>query len=170
MKLKNAVVFINIILLILNFIIFYLLFRLVFDVPLINPCPGICAIQIKAVEPTKNVLYQGKVSYYSHDGCIGCNKNQIMGNRQPFNENAITLAIPCEDVKTKKNPKGKYTYGTKVKVWNMSNGWVKSAVITDCGGFGAKYNRVADLSLGLCKALECKTDKSIIQIYIEKDN
>jgi len=110
-------------------------------------------------EPTINILYSGKVSYYSHEGCIGCGEEQRMGNGQLFDENAFTLAVPCEDIISKK-----YKYGTKVKVINQDNYMQEEATITDCGGF-SKYNRVADLSKGLALALEAKTDKSEIVIY-----
>ena len=105
------------------------------------------------------ILYSGKVSYYSKLGCLGCSENQIMGNGKPFDENALTLAIPCEDIIS-----GKYKYNTLVKVVNQDNFKQEDAVITDCGGF-SKYNRIADLSLGLAEKLEATTDRSEIVIY-----
>lgn len=93
----------------------------------------------------------GKVSYYSHDGCIGCSPNQIMANGKPFDENAMTLAhnqIPLN---------------TRVSVTNLDNNKTVQAVVTDTGGFN-RYNRVADLSKGLYEALNAKTDISIIEI------
>ena len=131
-------------------------------------------IELKIVEPTMEVkeatesakvkdeldiLYTGKISYYSHDGCLGCGESQIMGNGEPFDENGMTLAIPCEDILS-----GKYEYNTVVKVVNQDNFRHSEAVITDCGGF-SKYDRVADLSLGLAEKLQATTDKSEIVIY-----
>ena len=92
----------------------------------------------------------GKVSYYSHDGCIGCSPNQTMANGQPFDENAMTLAhngIPLN---------------TMVEVKNLDNNKTILAKVTDRGGFN-RYSRVADLSKGLYLALGAKTDKSLIQ-------
>lgn len=111
------------------------------------------------VEDEITVLYDGKVSYYSHAGCLGCNDKQIMGNGHPFDENAMTLAIPCEDIIS-----GEYKYGTKVTVTNNDTFLSSDATITDCGGF-SKYNRIADLSAGLYKKLGAKTDISNIVIY-----
>lgn len=96
----------------------------------------------------------GKVSYYSKDGCIGCNAAQKMANGQIFNENAMTLAhnsIPLN---------------TKVTVKNLTNGLFTTAIVTDRGGF-TKYGRVADLSKGLYEAIAANTDKSIIEITWE---
>jgi len=106
----------------------------------------------------KTYLYKGKVSTYSHAGCLGCGENQIMGNGQPFDENAMTLAVPCEDIIS-----GKIKYGTHVKVTNLDINASVDGVITDCGGF-SKYNRVADLSLGMAKILATKTDVSNVTI------
>jgi hypothetical protein len=106
-----------------------------------------------------NILYSGKVSYYSHSGCLGCGESQTMGNGEAFDENDNTLAIPCEDIVS-----GKYKYDTVVKVVNQDNFKQETARITDCGGF-SKYGRIADLSLGLANRLEATTDRSNIVIY-----
>jgi len=113
----------------------------------------------EAKKKSVNILYSGKVSYYSHAGCLGCGDTQTMGNGEKFDENALTLAIPCEDILS-----GKYKYDTVVKVVNQDNLKQTEATITDCGGF-SKYDRVADLSLGLAAELEATTDKSEIVIY-----
>jgi len=115
-------------------------------------------------EPKVKILYSGQVSYYSHEGCIGCGENQITGSGQPFDENSMTLAIPCEDVDLGYNSTGHIKYGTKVKVLNEDTLQQQDAVINDCGGF-SKYNRVADLSKGLADSIGAKTDKSNIVIY-----
>lgn len=104
------------------------------------------------------LLYKGKVSYYSHAGCLGCNEKQIMGNGQPFDENKLTVAIPCEDIINKK-----HAYNTKVRVTNIDNNKQVQATITDCGSF-SKYNRVSDLSLAVANQIGAITDKSIITI------
>ena len=107
-----------------------------------------------AAEPTPEpkLSYTGKVSSYSHAGCLGCGEKQIMGNGQPFDENAMTLAVPCELILDKT-----IRYNTKVRVTNLDNGLTSEATITDCGGF-AKYDRVADLSHGLALQIGAKTN------------
>jgi rare lipoprotein A len=108
--------------------------------------------------PTPAPLYQGYVSYYSHEGCLGCSENQTMGNGQPFDETKLTLAVPCEDVLAKR-----VRYNTKVTVTNLDTGKKVQATITDCGGF-SRHGRVADLSKGLAETLGAKTDKTTIRI------
>ena len=128
----------------------------------ISPAPSIRhAMEAYALQP--NILYEGKASYYSHDGCIGCSEDQIMGNGKPFDENANTLAIPCEDTVYLG---GQYRYGTEVKVINNDTADSEYATITDCGGF-SKYGRVADLSKGLAERLNVKTDISNVIILEE---
>jgi hypothetical protein len=108
---------------------------------------GLASCSAKLPKPKVST---GKVSYYSHDGCIGCSPNQTMANGQPFDENAMTLAhngIPLN---------------TMVEVKNLDNGKTITAKVTDRGGFN-RYNRVADLSKGLYLALGAKTDVSNIQ-------
>lgn len=118
--------------------------------------------QVQASEsmPVSEALYRGKVSHYSHAGCLGCSENQTMGNGQPFDENAMTLAVPCEDITG-----GRIKYNTKVLVKNLDNGKSTQATITDCGGF-SKYNRIADLSLGMATLLGTKTDQSNVEITL----
>jgi len=131
---------------------------------LISPLPAQTEAMVVTItpsptpEPTPAPLYEGKVSYYSHEGCLGCSDNQTMGNGQPFDENAMTLAVPCEDVIAKR-----VKYNTKVTVTNQDNGKSVEATITDCGGF-SKYGRVADLSKGMYQKLGAKTDKTVIKI------
>lgn len=117
-------------------------------------------VQASEVLLASEVLYQGKVSHYSHAGCLGCGESQTMGNGEAFDENAMTLAIPCEDIISKK-----HRYNTNVLVTNLDNGKSVEARITDCGGF-SKYNRIADLSLGMAILLETKTD--VTNVKIEK--
>lgn len=108
--------------------------------------------------PVAEAMLEGHVSHYSHAGCLGCNENQIMGNGQPFDENAFTLAVPCELIHNKS-----VIYNTKVRVENLDNGKSVEATITDCGGF-SKYNRIADLSLAMANTLGTKTDVSNVRI------
>lgn len=115
--------------------------------------------------PTE-LIAEGKASYYSKDGCLGCHEQQIMANGEVFDENDHTLAMPAEWRKS-----GKVQLNTKkcpecgfVRVTNLNTGVVvNGARITDTGGF-LKYGRVADLSKGLAEALGLKTDKTTIRI------
>jgi rare lipoprotein A len=113
--------------------------------------------EIVQVEEVK-IAKKGKVSYYSHSGCLGCDQNQITASGEPFNENEMTLAIPAEW-------RGEIPMGTMVKVINLDNGKSRVAKVNDTGGF-LKYNRIADLSLALYKAIEAKTDQSIISLEV----
>lgn len=97
----------------------------------------------------------GKVSYYSHSGCLGCGEKQITASGEAFDENAMTLAVPVEWKHIK--------MGTIVLVKNLDNGKQMTARVNDRGGF-LKYGRVADLSKGLYEALGAKTDKTTVEI------
>lgn len=102
-------------------------------------------------EPTL-ITYEGKVSHYSHAGCIGCSKNQVMGNLEKFDENAFTIAVPCELIKNKT-----LNYKMIARVTNLDTGLSAEARVTDCGGF-SKYGRIADLSKGLSNHLKTKSN------------
>lgn len=108
--------------------------------------------------PTPTLIKKGKVSYYSHSGCLGCGDNQVTASGEKFDENAMTLAIPAEW-------RNEIPMGTKVRVTNLDNGIAVIARVNDTGGF-LKYNRIADLSLGLYQAIEAKTDVSTIKLEI----
>lgn len=132
---------------------------------IISPCPksGCTVITPTAsptptITPTPKPMYKGKVSYYSHAGCLGCSENQTMGNGETFDEMASTIAIPCEDVISKK-----HRYNTMVLVINEDTGKSIEAKVADCGGF-SKYNRVADVSKGIYTELAIKTDITNIRI------
>lgn len=74
-----------------------------------------------------------------------------MANGQKFDENKMTLAFNWLPL------------NTKVRVVNPANGQETIATVTDRhGAYRAKYNwRIADLSLGLCRKIGCKTDSNI---------
>lgn len=108
--------------------------------------------------PSPKLVKTGKVSFYSHDGCLGCGDNQITASGEKFDENAMTLAIPAEW--TKEIP-----LGSMVRVTNLDNKIAVVAKANDTGGF-LKYGRIADLSKGLFEAIEAKTDKSEIKLEV----
>ena len=85
---------------------------------------------------------EGEASWYSIDGCLGCNAGRIMANGEKLDDAKKTIA--CND----------YPLGTRVLVENTKNNLFTEAVVTDTGGFG-RYNRVADLSLATRDAIGC---------------
>lgn len=99
----------------------------------------------------KPKVVKGKVSYYSKDGCIGCNARQVMSNGEVFDETKYTIA--CNQL----------PLNTIVRVKNLENGLFVTAKVTDRGGF-EKYGRIADLSKATCEAINCKTDKTNVEI------
>lgn len=118
--------------------------------------------KVEAKEP--ELLIQGKASYYSKAGCLGCHPQQIMANGEKFDENKMTLAIGRQYINGKMTRKPLIPLNTLVKVCGTEK--CVTAKITDTGGFYTpRFGfRIADLSLGLAKALDFKTD-TIIKIY-----
>lgn len=127
--------------------------------PKINLSAGSTIIKIV---PEEKILLEGKVSYYSVSGCLGCDTDLIMANGEKFEDHKMTLAIGLKPNTTKPL----IPLNTKVLIRNKDNGKEITAKITDTGGFySSKYNyRIADLSKGLAEAINAKTDKSTIQI------
>lgn len=115
--------------------------------------------RIQTPTPTqKPVLdhYRGKASYYSIDGCLGCNPGRIMANGETLDDTKMTLAhnvLPLN---------------TWVDIINTRNGNTCTAKVTDRGGF-AKYHRIADLSLAAAQVLELKTDTDEIIINVRSN-
>lgn len=97
----------------------------------------------------------GECTYYSHAGCVGCGPNQIMRNGKPFREMEMTMAYDLEYL------------GETFLVENLDNG--RSAVVsaTDTGGF-RKYGILADLSLGVARAIGLESRRSKIRITLLK--
>lgn len=95
--------------------------------------------------------WTGFVSYYSEDGCVGCNPNQIMANGEKFDEDAYTIAF------------NKLPLNTEVVVTNTETGQSVIATVTDRGGFES-LGRIADLSKATMEIIEAKTDKTFISI------
>jgi len=93
----------------------------------------------------------GLASYYSHEGCVGCNGKQIMSNGKPFIEEAITIAY------------NRVPLGSYVRVTNLKTGDSIVAEVTDTGGF-EELGRIADLSLGTKNAINCS---DICEVEIE---
>jgi hypothetical protein len=103
-----------------------------------------------------SLIIMGKASYYTEDGCLGCNSQRVMANGQILNDKVATIALTPSMYKVYRNQ--------TIFVYNASNGKIAKCKVTDSGGF-AKYNRIADLNKACAKAVELKTDKSKIMLF-----
>ena len=99
--------------------------------------------------PKKSI--SGNASTYSEQGCLGCDKDRIMANGQPLDDDRRTVAIACRD----DNGRCRLAFGlgTDVKVINAKTGVAAVATVTDT--FGGIYGRIADLSLATAQAIGC---------------
>lgn len=126
------------------------------NVELLNPAPFIGGelkvSQVYAAELPAKQTYYGKVSSYSHAGCIGCSPGHKMGNQEPFDEQGMTVAVPCELITNKT-----LNYKMRARVTNLDTGLSAEVRITDCGGF-TKYNRIVDLSKGVAEKIKSKSN------------
>lgn len=100
---------------------------------------------------TNSASWQGKVSHYSREGCLGCSATLTMANGQPLDDNAMTIAF------------NHLPMNTKVRLTNLDNGKSVIATVTDTGGF-ERLGRIADLVPAVKNALETKTDQSEVLI------
>lgn len=101
---------------------------------------------VKAAEPEDYIT--GEASYYSVEGCLGCDPEAIMANGQKLDDTMRTLALTPELVNSRK------LLNDMVTVINLATGQKTKARVTDTGGFG-KYDRVADLSVATKNAIDC---------------
>ncbi|MBN2262503.1 MAG: hypothetical protein JW735_06300 [Prolixibacteraceae bacterium] len=104
-----------------------------------------------SLEPTRRRYWVGKVSYYSRDGCMGCNSDLITASGEILSDTDLTIAF------------NHLPMGTKVKVTNMRNNQSVIARVNDTGGF-YRYGRIADLNLATKNTIDAKTDMDIITI------
>lgn len=105
--------------------------------PTTTPTPT----QKPVIKPTK-VLNTGNASYYSIDGCLGCNPGRIMANGEKLDDGRLTLAY------------NHLPMNTVVTVRNTQTGAMVRATITDTGGF-ERHGKIADLSVATRDALGC---------------
>lgn len=111
------------------------------------------------VETQNNsILLSGLASYYSWNGCIGCNQNRIMSNGEQLDDMKYTIALPISYFNLYKN---KF-----VTVKNVKTGLSVKAKVTDTGGFVA-LGRIADLSLATKNIINC-SDLCQVEIYANK--
>lgn len=99
-----------------------------------------------------NLSWEGKASYYTNAGCLGCRADRRMANGQVFNENIPTLAFMGLPL------------NTRVLITNLSRDSLSiEATVTDRGGF-ERLGRIADLSKAAAFAIGLEADKSRIRI------
>lgn len=121
--------------------------------------PLIVEVKPDIVSPTAKVevlqeplqVWTGTASYYSWNGCMGCDPNRIMANGEVLNDMNKTLAF------------NHLPMNTEVVVTNLSNGLKTTAKVTDTGGFDS-LGRIADLSVATKEVLKCN---DLCQIRIE---
>lgn len=114
---------------------------------IISPLP--CNYQYVSPTPTPTkLMWQGKASYYSRAGCLGCNPTFTMANGETLDDSRRTIAMTPEDVRKH------HLLNTTVTITNNASGATTIARVTDTGGF-ARYSRIADLSLATKVALGC---------------
>lgn len=123
---------------------------------IIHTTPSITATPTLTPTPTEIVNIQGQASFYSEDGCLGCDDNLIMANGEKLDDSKFTVALTPDTVRKYK------LLNDVVKIVNSHTGHSIYAKVTDTGGF-AKYNRVADLSVATKDALGCN---SLCQVRI----
>lgn len=116
--------------------------------------PKIAMAKNTTTAPKKSTKWSGVASYYSWEGCLGCNPKRIMANGEQLNDNRLTLAF------------NHLPLNKTVKVCNTKNRKCVNAKITDRGGFnslGRKMskvgnnglNRIADLSVATRDSISC---------------
>lgn len=105
------------------------------------------------------LVLKGEASYYSWDGCLGCNSKRIMANGKILNDNALTMAIGADK---------KHLVGREARVTNLSSGKSVVVLITDTGGFyQAKYGyRVADLTIATKQAIGMTGGLAQVQVEV----
>jgi rare lipoprotein A (peptidoglycan hydrolase) len=110
--------------------------------PTLTETPVPTRVPTKAPIQSGGVINSGKASYYSIDGCIGCNPGRIMANGEKLDDGRLTLAY------------NHLPMNTVVTVRNTVTGVSVRATVTDTGGF-EKYGKIADLSVATRDALGC---------------
>lgn len=87
-------------------------------------------------------VIQGKASYYSRAGCLGCSETLTMANGEPLDDSRLTVAFNHAKL------------GAIVQVSNQKTGKVVSAEVTDRGGF-ERHGKIIDLTIATRDAIGC---------------
>ena len=109
---------------------------------------------VEAVEYDERVhlgeKWYGTASYYSIDGCVGCNDRRIMANGVRLDDNIATVAF------------NKLPLGSTVRIRNLKNDMIVTVEVTDTGGF-ERLGRIADLSLKTKRMINCE-DLCLVEV------
>lgn len=96
----------------------------------------------QAPQPTPAQSWTGTASWYSREGCIGCNPDRIMANGEPLDDDALTVAF------------NKVPLGSMVRIRNLENNMITEAEVTDTGGFES-LGRIVDLTPRVRRQINC---------------
>lgn len=119
--------------------------------PSVKPSPSPGWEEPEATESAKKqTFWTGYASWYSVDGCIGCNKDRIMANGQKLQDNKKTVAF------------NRLPLGSIVKIRNMENDMITTAEVTDTGGF-ERLGKIVDLTPAVRDAISCWNCK--VRVY-----
>jgi len=116
-------------------------------------------VEPQEVKNANGLVLEGEASFYSRAGCLGCDKNVIMANGQPLDDNALTMAIGANK---------KHLVGHSARVTSLTTGKSVMVRITDTGGFyAAKYGyRVADLTIATKSAIGMNGGKGPVRVEV----
>lgn len=110
----------------------------------ISPAPTKTMIKVEPTKPAEAPKRPktGKASWYSVEGCLGCNESRTMANGQRLDDTRATVAY------------NHLPLNTLVTITNTDTGATITVPVTDRGGF-ERHGKIADLSLATKNALGC---------------
>lgn len=126
---------------------------------LLSPIQTIPSPLAKAIEDLSNSCkftqntWIGKASFYTSEGCLGCNNERQMANGEILDDKQPTIAFmraPLNSV---------------VEVKNLNTNKSVIARVTDTGGFES-LGRIADVSYKVKESIGLKTDESQVQVKL----
>lgn len=121
--------------------------------------PATKTVKTAAKKLDQPLVLQGEASYYSWDGCLGCNPLRVMANGQQLNDNALTMAIGADK---------SYLVGHRARVTHLATEQSVDVLITDTGGFyQSKYgSRVADLTIATKNAIGIRGGTAQVKVEV----
>lgn len=114
-------------------------------IPLPSPTPSISPspTATPSAKPTpKPQKWEGKASYYSLAGCIGCRADRKMANGEVLDDTKLTVAF------------NRAKLNRFVRVTNKATGESVVAKVSDTGGF-ERHGKIIDLSVATKDAINC---------------
>lgn len=97
--------------------------------------------------------WEGKATYYTREGCVGCREDKLMANGEPLDNRKRTIAfmlLPLE---------------TQVYIENLDTGRGTIARVTDRGNFHL-HNILADVSEAVANEIGFNKSKGFAQVRI----